>query len=357
MKLPNIFRRAQPERLEARATAAGWTAELMAARAEWISGRASAAELTATVQSCVSLWEGGFALGDVTGTELLDRRTMALIGRALALRGEAVFLIRDDRLVPFSDWDMRTRDGIPTAYRGQISEAAGGRAETALAAEVLHFRIASDVVTPWAGRSPLSRVPLSAGLLAEIEGALHEVYRDAPIGSQIIPLPEGSADDMAAMRSAFRGARGRSVVIEGVAQATAAGMNPNIGQKPDQLTPDLQKAMTAESLSAAQDAICSTYGVLPALMNRSATGPVVREAQRHLAQWVLQPLALLVAEEARRKLAAPVVIDIVRPAQAFDQGGKARAFATMVKALAEAKAAGLDMQAITDAESFIDWAD
>lgn len=63
------------------------------------------------------------------------------------------------------------------------------------------------------------------------------------------------------------------------------------------------------------------------------------------------------AEEASTKLASPVAIDVVRPAQAFDAGGRARAFGAMVQALTQAKEAGLDPQAIEDSLSFIDWAD
>lgn len=134
--------------------------------------------------------------------------TFGCFFRALNADGPRVrvlgFLIRD-RLVPFSDWDMSTRYGIPHAYRGQISDLGGGRAETALAGEVIHIRTASDAVAPWSGRSPLSRVSLSASLLAEVETALRDVYRDAPLGSQIAPVPEGSAEDMAELRSAFKG--------------------------------------------------------------------------------------------------------------------------------------------------------
>ncbi len=93
-------------------------------------------ELTATAQSCISLWENGLGLADVFGSDFLDRRTLAMIGRSLALRGEALFLIAD-RLIPCSDWDLSTRNGRPAAYRVSISEAGGGRTLTALAAEVL----------------------------------------------------------------------------------------------------------------------------------------------------------------------------------------------------------------------------
>lgn len=358
MGIMDLFRRktATVADMEKRAVVTGYTTDLIAARHEWFSGSGNVAELTSTVQGCVSLWESGLTLADVTGTDLLDRRTLALLARSLALRGEAVFLIRD-RLIPVTDWDISTRHGEPRAYRCQISEIGGGGAETALAAEVLHVRIGSSVVTPWAGTSPLRRASLSGELLGAIETALRDVYRDAPIGSVLVPLPDSTSEDMAEMRKALLGKRGAAVVIEGTAQATAGGMNPQLEKKVEQIGPDLQRAMTRETLQAARDAVLMAYGVLPGLMNPATTGPLVREAQRHLAQLVLQPIALLVAEEATAKIGQAVKIDVVRPMQAFDHGGKARAFATMLSALSEAKAAGLDMTTIKDAESFIDWSE
>ena len=151
-----ILERFRRRPAEARASGAGYTAAVMAAREAWISGSSGLAELTATVQACVSLWEGGFAMAEVTGTDLLDRQTMALMARALALRGEAVFLIRGGRLVPAADWDVSTVDGAPRAYRLSIPDAGGGRSATALAGEVLHVRIGADPVAPWSGRSPLA---------------------------------------------------------------------------------------------------------------------------------------------------------------------------------------------------------
>lgn len=353
MGLMDIFRR---KPVETRSSGTGYTAQVMQARASYIGGTAGLGELTAAVQSCVTLWEGGLALADVKGTDLLSRRALALTARSLALRGEAVFLIRD-RLIPASDWDLTTQNGDPRSYRLQVSEAGGGRSEIALAGEVLHFRIGSDAYTPWAGSAPLRRSQLSAQLLAEVETAIRDVFRDAPIGSQIISVPEGSADDMEAMRQGFRGKRGFGFVIEGVAQATAAGMNPNIGKSPDQLSPDLSRTLAAELLKEAKGAVFSAFGVLPGLQNPATTGPMVREAQRHLAQLILQPVAMLMAEEATAKLGGKVLIDVVRPMQAYDAGGKARALATMVTALADAKEAGIEGATLHDALTFIDWQD
>lgn len=336
-----LKKRAEPE-IEKRSSGSGYTSQIIAARESWIAGRSGLAELTSTVQSCVSLWESALAASDVTGTTYLGRREMALCARALALRGEAVFLIRDDRLVACADWDVSTRDGVPRAYRVSVSEAGGGRTETALAAEVLHFRIGSDTVSPWTGQSPLQRSGLSASLLHEVETALRDVFRDAPVGSQIVHLPDGTAEDMDIMRAAFRGKRGSTLVIEGTAQATAAGQNPQLGQKPDQLSPDLQKATAVEALTAARDAVAMAFGVLPSMLNRAATGPAVREGQRHLAVWQIQPMADLMAEEASEKLGGTVQIDVMRNLQAFDTGGRARALKTIIDAMSAAKEAGID---------------
>ena len=341
--------------IEARSSGQGYTAQVMAARDSYISGRRGVAELTATVQSCVSLWEGGFAMADVIGTDILTRQNMAMIARAAALNGEAVYLITDLGLVPATDWDVTTRDGKPRAYRLSIPEAGGGRTVTALSAEVLHLRIGSDHLTPWIGTAPLRRSSLTGAMLHAVEAALSETFENAPLGSQIVPVPDTGADDMASIRGAIKGNRGATLVIEGVAQATAAGMNPQIGQKPDQLSPDLSRSMTAETLAAAREGILMAYGVLPSLANRASTGPAVREAQRQLAIWTLQPIATLLAEEATAKLGNTIEIDTIRPLQAFDAGGRARALSAIIKALAEAKAADIPPDAVSGAMRMVDW--
>ncbi|MFW5641774.1 MAG: phage portal protein [Roseicyclus sp.] len=332
--------------------ASGFTAEIMAAREAYVSGRRGIAELTATVQTCVGLWESGLSVADVRGTALLNRRTLALTGRALALRGEALFLIGERGLVPASDWDLTTRDGQPRAYRLTIPEVGGGRTVTALAPEVLHLRIGCDPAAPWYGTAPLRRAQLSAGLLNAVETALSEVFENAPLGSRTLPVPDGPPEDMARLRDAFRGRRGRTLIFEGVAQATAGGMNPQLGQRSEELSPQLRDAMTVETLDAARDAIAAAFGVLPGLLNRSAPGNAVRESQRHLAQWQLQPLAELLAEEATAKLGAEVVIDTTRPLQAYDTGGRARALSAILEAQAKAQELGIDP---AEAMRLVDW--
>ena len=53
-------------------------------------------------------------------------------------------------------------------------------------------------------------------------------------------------------------------------------------------------------------------------------------------------MAELLAAEAEAKIGGRVRIDVMRPMQAFDAGGRARAMSAIIGALAEAKAAGID---------------
>lgn len=353
MGILDLFRR-KPE-TETRSAASGFTAEIMSARESYISGRRGVAELTGTAQSCISLWEGALAIADVDGTDLITRHTLAMAARSLALRGEAVFLIRENGLVPCADWDLRTRDGRPTAYRISISEAGGGTTQTALAAEVLHVRIGADPVAPWSGTSPLRRASLTAGMLQAVESALAEVFDNAPLGSQIVPYPESPDTDLETLGRGFRGRRGRVLMRESVHVSAAGGPAPQTDWRPADVSPDLQKSMTAESLAAARESVCGVFGVLPALFHPATTGPLVREAQRHLCQWTLQPIGELLAEEASEKLGTAVKIDTLRPTQAFDAGGAAWAFSTLIEGLAKAKEAGLDQAAVLAAFQRLDW--
>lgn len=337
---------------ETRAAGANYTAQLIQARTAYITGTTGRAELTATVQGAVSLWENGLSVADVTGTDLLTRRALAIAGRMLALRGEALFYITDDMLIPVVDWDLSTRLSRPSAYRLTLPDIGGGKSATALAAEVMHFRIGADASQPWYGTAPLQRSSLSADLLEVIERALCEVYGDAPLGSSIVPMPETPETDLTDIARGFRGSRGKVLVRESVQVQAAGGPAPAQDWRANDLTPDLSKALMDKTLDQARDQINSAFGILPGLNNKATTGPMVREAQRHLAQWTLQPIAEQMAEEATEKLGSAVGLDVMRPLQAFDAGGRARTVTALVKALAEAKAAGVDPAM---AMNVVDW--
>jgi hypothetical protein len=60
----------------------------------------------------------------------------------------------------------------------------------------------------------------------------------------------------------------------------------------------------------------TAFGVLPGLLSPQTTGQLVREAQRHLVQFTLQPMAELIAQEATDRLRTNVELDLVSPLQA-----------------------------------------
>ncbi len=178
--------------------------------------------------------------------------------------------------------------------------------------------------------------------------------QQGPLGSQIVPFPEAPDTDMEDLARGFRGNRGRVLIRESVNVQAAGGPAPAQDWKSSDVTPDLSKAMTKETLAASRASIEMVYGVLPGLSNISTTGPMVREAQRHLAQWALQPVAAMIGAEATDKLGQSVKLDVMRPLQAFDAGGRARALGAIVQTLALAKEAGVDPK---QALELVDWKD
>ena len=123
------------------------------------------------------------------------------------------------------------------------------------------------------------------------------------------------------MRTAIRGRQGQTLIIEGVAQATAAGMNPQLGQRRDDLTPDLKRAEADALWSRARGAVAEAFGIPAAFLNPASTGPVFRELERHLVTYTLLPIAKLIEAEATAKLGGAVGIDVERP---FQSGTTAR---------------------------------
>lgn len=327
-----------------------FTSMAMESRANWITA-GGIGDLTSTVQGSVSLWENGLSMARGTSAQLTPQ-VLALTARSLALTGESVWIIDND-LVPVDSFDLTTQRGRPVAYRVTVPDAGGGRSETLLAGEVLHFRIGANPATPWRGTSPLRRASLSAGMLNEIESALSGVYSNAPLGSQIVPMPENTVADQSKMEASFRGKHGRVLLPESTNVSAAGGPAPNSDWKPADLTPNMRDSMAVESWRDARGNILHCYGILPCLLNTSATGPVVREAQRHLAQWTLAPIASMITHEVGSKMLTRPELDVASPLHAFDAGGRARALSTLVQALASAKDAGIAPDDLATVAEFV----
>lgn len=155
--------------------------------------------------------------------------------------------------------------------------------------------------------------------------------------------PVATAGAVAGWAVTEGGSIGDSTAFTTAEAALSPGPAPTQDWKSHSTTPDLSGVAPAASLDAARGAVCGVYGVLPSLLDSATTGPLVREAQRHLAQWGLAPVAAIMAQEASEKLGGGVTIDVMRPLQVFDAGGRARAMGQIVEAMAMAKEAGVDL--------------
>ena len=328
-----------------------YTERALAIRADTIMGRRNLAELTGTVQTCVGLWEAGLSQAE-TSLDVLTPEVLGMAGRSLAFNGEALFVIRGDTLVPATSWEVSTRGSRPVAYGVTVPDTGGGRYETVLAGEVLHFKIGSPKERPWAGTSPLHRASLTGEMLFAIEDALADVFTNSPLGTKVVTTPERPTQDNNAIERSFRGMRGRIALEESANVDAAGGPAPNQDWKPADLSPDLSKSETPDTWKAARASIMAVYGVLPSLVNENVTGPAVREAQRHLAQWMLQPIAKMIANEAAAKFETTAEIDVLQPLQAYDAGGRARALSGVIQGLALAKESGLSDEQISAALVF-----
>ena len=66
-------------------------------------------------------------------------------------------------------------------------------------------------------------------------------------------------------------------------------------------------------------------------------------------------MAELLAEEASAKLGGAVMIDVGRPLQAFDAGGRARALSQLIEAMGRAKELGLSPEELAGALKAVNW--
>ena len=153
----------------------------------------------------------------------------------------------------------------------------------------------------------------------------------------------------------FRGKRGRVMICESTQVSTVGGPTPHSDWKPQEVKPDLAKALPREMLIESRNSIMNVFGVLPLMFDKSVQGQSIREGQRHLAGWTLQPIAATISEEASNKLWADVVLDVLRPVQAYDARGRARALNGYLEALSRAKEAGLSAEDVNSALTAVNW--
>ncbi len=323
------FRKAEPE------TRADYTEAAVKAIVEGAGGSIPADyRETAAAQAAASLVARAFAVAEIGGgTTTRTGLTGALLhdlGAALILEGEAVYRIDVSpgavvTLTRASDWDI-TGGPDPESWRYRVKIAGPTRdAETILpAAAIFHPRVNASPSEPHKGRSPIGLAAQSARMAAGIEKQFGN-EANQPSG-QLIPHPENApVEDI---RGDLRKMAGRTMLVPSM----SAGWGEGRTGAPADWSPKRLGFNPSEGALRARESVfehlLATAGVDPSLF---ATGSQTakREALRAFLHSTLQPLADVIAVEARDKLMAEISFSFER-LFASDIQGRARAFKSLV---------------------------
>ena len=309
------------------------------------AGRTVDAHALALAESCVGLWERAMASAQVgpDGMALapVSPAVMALVGRSLATRGNALFVIDvgmsgQVTLHPVSSWDPRGGYRPESRrYYCTLSAPQGTVTRNLPSAAVLHFRVGASDVEWWRGRAPLYRASATAAVAARLEKQILDETK-IPVG-RIVPLAlPAPTDETADLTDRIR--KGGLTVIP-------TGHGPAGEQMPSQrYAPQKMGAHPAEPLprlrSDVGHEICTAFGVPPALVTEGSDGTAQRESWRRFWLGTIAPLGRLIRAELAAKLDSAATVDFEALAAA-DEDGRSRAISRRASAFKTFADAGI----------------
>ncbi len=315
------------------------------------SGGDGKASQVAAVELAAGLWGRAFASANVqpanAATRAVTPEILALIGRALVLRGEAVLSIEISggalALMPAASWDI---DGGPAPeswrYHLELGGPTAPESRFRPGAGVVHVRYSVDAERPWRGVGPLERAGASSSLVGRLELRLSE-EANAKSG-YVLPVPSGGQDDSVERLRADLGAMKGNIVL---AETTSGGWGqggqakPTEDWRPHRLGADPPQVLDSLRHGAGLD-LLAACGVPPALGEPRGDGTAQRESWRRFIHATIAPVGELVAAELADKLDTPGLALSFDKLFASDLSGRARAFQSMVGGgLDVAKAAAL----------------
>ena len=290
---------------------------------------------TGALEACAGLYARSFAAATVEPEmPTLTPSVMAMIARALIRRGEIVYQIdvENGRLVlhPVGDCDVRgSADPSTWAYR--CVRHGPSRTETTLlsAAEVLHFRYATEPSRPWRGVSPLGWAHRLGDLIGNAETRLSQ-EASGTVG-RVLPMPQDGgdgtdADPNAMLKADLAKASGRLHFVEttsaGFGEGRVAAPSQDWAQKRIGPMPDSEFAKLRESAGMS---VCAACGVPPSLLFSISDGTLARESYRAFLHSAVRPVARMMADEIEAKMGTRPVFDF-NALYAHDLAGRAQSF-------------------------------
>ena len=304
-----------------------------------VSGTAARTWAAAAVETAASLWARCLSTADVApaGVAGVGPAWLAEVGRELARRGEAVYLLdvapggrlRLLRATISNVWGD-SPDPPDWWYRLTLTGPRSTRTVTAPAAAVVHIRYATETHSPARGLSPLQYASLTGTLTAALEQSLG--YEAGGAVANLIALPEGH-NAPADLTAAIADAKGATLLPE----TTAGGWSdakgaPRKDWEPSRLGADPPMALVTLRQHVGSS-VLACFGVPAPLGPAGITdGTAAREGMRRLWTTTIVPLAAVIGEELTRVLEQPVTLDYGRPSGMADLAARARAVGALAKA-------------------------
>lgn len=223
-------------------------------------------------------------------------------------------------------WTYETHRASPTGTT---------RVERVPSSDIIHIRYSADPLTPWQGRSPLSRSRDLERGASNLEVRLGDELSQA--AGSLLPLPVGSLkrEALQGLARTVQRLKGGPGVVESPDSGYGSGTRHDRGAGQRGLR---KVRLGAEPPGELIDLI-NLYGILigqthgiPAEMARAdASSAAGREAWRRFHHSAVVPVARLMEFELSAKLEEPVTIDLSMLGAA-DIMSRARSYATLRKA-------------------------
>ncbi|MDE0001747.1 MAG: hypothetical protein OXQ29_03530 [Rhodospirillaceae bacterium] len=253
-----------------------------------------------------------------SGATLFPVEVMSQIGRSLVEAGEAIWVIRGDRLIRADNYGLQPNGYYQIQFNTEEAVLPPSR--------VFHARWSVDLASG-RGVAPLTRARTLKTLMQRLEGSLSD-ESDAPVG-YLLPLPTDGADtNIDKLKEQLASLKGRIAVVETMRGGWGEG--PAAAPRQEYQLARMGPAYPDSSIQlfeSARNTVLAACGYpVQLVMQQDGTGQ--REAWRRYLHGTVAPLGRLVARAAAQvNRAVQVDFDELF---ASDIQGRARAFQSLV---------------------------
>ena len=262
-------------------------------------GGAVRPDMLASIQFAGSLVGRSFQLAEIKDPESLGElftpNLLAMVGRQLVIKGEAVIIPESGEWKIISDWDIRGTETDPQSwsYRCWSNTPSGQYVVHKQGWDLLHFRVNVDPLQPWKGQPLWKLGNLTSEATARMEKAVIEISQIPAFAVYPVPndklTPSQFQEIMDSIMKALR--NGSHLLVQG-------GQGNQLGSRP--VAPDPSPGFNSLRKELNRDLLISMG--IPESLWTGAEGSGLREAYRQLGTSLLEPLAMVVQGEIFGKL-------------------------------------------------------